>query len=768
MPHGGETLVLTFFRRHISARLATIWLVVAVPLLLLALVTYGALYSARTTVVEQERQGYAESAANSFELLVLNMRFSMRAAGGEMAESGPTSPSSESAFRRLVSSYPAAYVAFLDTGGRVLGCSRPGLIGETMAGDMAFRTALLTTDGGGIQPSEVTSGGVVGFHVAQTIPARPGRPAGVMLMLVDVRRLHRSFPADISTGGISIVDSAGQVVFQNENVRFALNRAQWGGQFWFVRQALRRRVVRTSDFQFPGDGRRIGVFVPIERYGWAAGSSVRPGVALSPFQDARVLGIPILLGVAVLSLLVSIALSRGIRRSLHQLAEDARRVGEGELDVPVDTNRSDEIGDVSRSLEAARIELRNRVRFERTIVEINNDLMASLDIERTLPNVLRKACEELGGNGAVVTDRVEGGWRVRVLAGLPASGLGPGDFFDDEQAPTSMQVLNSSKHEPFLVENIASSSEVNQRFGKAAGFAAWAVYPLIVRGVMVGAMSVFFSESHVFTEVERDFLYRVVFAVSLAEENSRLYGAEHRVAETLQTALLALPEHVPGIKSAHMYRSATEEARVGGDFYDLFELEDRRVGITIGDIAGHGIDAAVLTSLVKNVIRVQATQEGRAPDEVMARASEILYDNSATEVFATVFFGVLHLDDGLLEYCSAGHTTGALIRPDGGVRKLPAGSPLIGAFAHQEFALSSETVGADDLLFLYTDGLTEARRDGELFGEERLFELLERERGGSPSETLEHVVNAVLAFSGGRLSDDVAVLAVQRNQDRLL
>ena len=141
-----------------------------------------------------------------------------------------------------------------------------------------------------------------------------------------------------------------------------------------------------------------------------------------------------------------------------------------------------------------------------------------------------------------------------------------------------------------------------------------------------------------------------------------------------------LPESLDGIDFAHAYHSASEAARVGGDFYDLFALERSRVGITIGDISGHGIDAAALTSLVKNGIRVEATQEDRPPDEVVTRVSRLLLDGSAPEIFATVFYGVLDLADGLLLYCNAGHTMGCVLRSGGeGVTHLPANSPLAGA-----------------------------------------------------------------------------------------
>jgi len=403
---------------------------------------------------------------------------------------------------------------------------------------------------------------------------------------------------------------------------------------------------------------------------------------------------------------------------------------------------------------------RERARFGRSMVEINNDLASSLDIDESLPKVLRRTCRELDADAATIFDRAEGGWRVRDAVGAQAPGIEAGVFFAEEQVPALSRLLRT--REAQIVSDVRTAAGVNRETAERARTRAYAAYPLIVRGELTGTLGVLFAQPRSLSDEERDYLHRAAFAISLAEENSRLYAAEHRIAETLQTALLALPDRIPGIEFAHLYHSATETARVGGDFYDLFELEHNKVGITVGDISGHGVDAAVLTSLVKNAIRVQATQEDRDPSQVMATASQLLYDNSPSEIFATAFFGVLHLDDGLLEYCNAGHTTGACVCSDGGVRKLQGNSPLIGAFIHEEFDLSTDTVEPGDLLFLYTDGLTEARRDHQLFGEDRLFDLLAHERGGDPEGTLRTIIDRVLAFAGGKLSDDLAILAVQR------
>ena len=123
-----------------------------------------------------------------------------------------------------------------------------------------------------------------------------------------------------------------------------------------------------------------------------------------------------------------------------------------------------------------------------------------------------------------------------------------------------------------------------------------------------------------------------------ALDNARLYQQEHDVAQALRAALLKLPDEIPGLTFAHHYHPAVQPAHVGGDFYDLFELDHGLVGVVVGDISGKGIEAAVLTSLVKNTIRAHATEKGKTPAEVLALTNTVLARETAAETFATVFF----------------------------------------------------------------------------------------------------------------------------------
>jgi GAF domain-containing protein/HAMP domain-containing protein len=242
---------------------------------------------------------------------------------------------------------------------------------------------------------------------------------------------------------------------------------------------------------------------------------------------------------------------------------------------------------------------------------------------------------------------------------------------------------------------------------------------------------------------------------------AQLFDAEHRIAETLQAALLIMPDSLPGVLLSHHYRSATEAAKVGGDFYDVFELEDGVLALTVGDISGKGLDAAALTALVKNTIRAKAIELGSTPLGVIGAANEVLYRNSPYEVFATVFFGTLDTRTGRLVYCNAGHTTAAMLRAAGTVEALASNSPLIGAFQGLAFAESDAALGCDDRLFMYTDGLTEARVGTARFGEERLFELLAELKHLKPADLVGQVSDRVAEISRGTLDDDLAILVVQ-------
>jgi PAS domain S-box-containing protein len=334
---------------------------------------------------------------------------------------------------------------------------------------------------------------------------------------------------------------------------------------------------------------------------------------------------------------------------------------------------------------------------------------------------------------------------------------------------------------PFTVRDVATSGRLSRRTRAGLdtlGIRAMAAVPLAKSGEKLWTVNLAFSRRHDWTRDElalmREVGDRTWNAVEraqaeaalreseerhrlLAAENERLYRQQLDIAENLQLALLNIPSEIGPVKLGHLYRSATEAARVGGDFYDVFEVKEGHVAIIIGDVAGHGIQAARTATLVKDVVHAFTHQSLRT-HEVLRRTNLLLIEKDLPG-FVTVFLGILDRYTGSLRYSSAGHPEAPIRRASGEIERLGCGYSPLGVYPEAGWKAHELDLHVDDLLVLYTDGVTEARRNEELFGEKRLERLLRRKRL-SPQRLPHLVLDQVLAFAGGKLKDDVAVLAL--------
>jgi serine phosphatase RsbU (regulator of sigma subunit) len=247
---------------------------------------------------------------------------------------------------------------------------------------------------------------------------------------------------------------------------------------------------------------------------------------------------------------------------------------------------------------------------------------------------------------------------------------------------------------------------------------------------------------------------------AVALQNARLFEREHRIAETLQHAILAPPRDIEALEFAHWYQPASTSANVGGDFYDVFELPDGRVALVVGDVAGKGIEAAQLTTLIRDGIRAYLLEESE-PSAAFERVNMLVNRFAPTEKFATAFLGVLDCATGILRYSGAGHPP-AIVLGDGGAWMLEAGQGLLGALETMEFETFEAVIPAGEIICLYTDGVTEARCGDELFGEQGALEALRRLHG-TPVSNLPHAfLSEVTSACDPDLRDDIVILCAAR------
>jgi serine phosphatase RsbU (regulator of sigma subunit)/CHASE1-domain containing sensor protein len=250
---------------------------------------------------------------------------------------------------------------------------------------------------------------------------------------------------------------------------------------------------------------------------------------------------------------------------------------------------------------------------------------------------------------------------------------------------------------------------------------------------------------------------------ALALDSARLYERERGTAEILQSRLL--PARLPrprGIEAAAVYRAGGEGLYVGGDFYDLYPVPEGWVAV-VGDVCGSGAEAASLTSLLRHTLRTGSRLS--RPEHALALVDAAAREETEGRTFLTL--AAAWLDDPPpgsslhARVAVGGHPEPRLVKRDGTVDRIPPNGPLLGVVNEWSISTTEVTIEQGETLFLFTDGLTEARRNGELYGDERLDLRL----AGLAHLPLEEMLSAleedVVSFADDGVGDDLAMLALR-------
>jgi PAS domain S-box-containing protein len=241
---------------------------------------------------------------------------------------------------------------------------------------------------------------------------------------------------------------------------------------------------------------------------------------------------------------------------------------------------------------------------------------------------------------------------------------------------------------------------------KDSGIVSIAAAPLAVEGRLHGVLQIASTTRRRFSSQDCGLLQLIADRAALAIQHARLYEREHGTVETLQRALLPsrLPQ-LPGVQVAARYLPGGMGADVGGDWYDVLPLEDGRIGIAIGDVAGHGLRAAALMGQLRNSLRAYAI-EGHGPAAVVDRLNRLVRDLEQGWM-ATLLYMVLSPDDSEIRFANAGHMP-ALVLEMGDARFIDTDrGPPLGVGADEEYTEAVQEVHPGSTLILYTDGLVE-------------------------------------------------------------
>jgi len=284
--------------------------------------------------------------------------------------------------------------------------------------------------------------------------------------------------------------------------------------------------------------------------------------------------------------------------------------------------------------------------------------------------------------------------------------------------------------------------------------------PLRARGRTFGAITFVTAESRRrYDEADKAFAEQLAARAAIAVDNARLATARLEIAETLQRSLLpdAAPA-IPGWEIATMYRTASvlDEVEVGGDFYDFFETQAGWL-VVLGDVTGHGVEAAGMTSLMRHSAAFLAREETE-PSRIFSRLDEMLRERPGLSLCSAL---CVRLERDRVVMSSAGHPPPLIVREDGRIRQLGGSGPLLGGFEGSSWEDRSVSITPGETLLLYTDGVTDARGRQERFGSARLRRVLSDNAAASPRQLLGALESELDKFQAEGHSDDTGAIALR-------
>ena len=253
--------------------------------------------------------------------------------------------------------------------------------------------------------------------------------------------------------------------------------------------------------------------------------------------------------------------------------------------------------------------------------------------------------------------------------------------------------------------------------------------------------------------------------------NARLYveslertRLQEEINMARQIQLDLLPSNPPTIDCSTICARSTPSRTVGGDFYDFIKIDGDRLGVVIADASGKGMPAALMITQTQAMIRSEVNN-GTPIASMLKNVNQQLAATTSAEKYVTLFYGELDTRRGTFHYANAGHNYPILARSDGTIELLKTGGLIIGALPHMEYDEDTVTLGPDDMLVLFTDGLSEAMDENEVeYGEDRLRQLVCNHRNQKADEIMETMLNDVRSHDPtSPPRDDTTIVALKMN-----
>ncbi|HEU4989907.1 MAG TPA: GAF domain-containing SpoIIE family protein phosphatase [Gemmatimonadaceae bacterium] len=423
----------------------------------------------------------------------------------------------------------------------------------------------------------------------------------------------------------------------------------------------------------------------------------------------------------------------------------------------------------SLEVEHAAGELAERYEEINLLYTIGEILGRTVALEEAAHTILTEISETVGARRATVLVHDLPSGELRVVAALGARPAALPAIRVDDECSITARVFRTMYPEISEAGDAACPREADHRDG------AMLSVPIIwttARGPQaLGVVNLSGRGAHPFTAGDRKLIAAIATQIGNAIQNARLVRSsieQQRLSHEMQLAhdlqMKLLPAGTELEPDADAAARVVPAESVGGDLYNLFRLGRGRVGTLLGDVSGHGYRAALIMALVMSASAIHAkttSDPGAMLDALLGSLREEL---EATEMFLSAFYAVIDRSNGTLRYANAGHASAFVMHGDGVADRLPALDPPLGLGAEAPRTAKRRWDAVDDLLVLFTDGVSDARnREGERFGEQRVLDIVRRHRREAAPTLVDRVFRALTVFLDGALAPDDLTLVVVRS-----
>jgi sigma-B regulation protein RsbU (phosphoserine phosphatase) len=296
-----------------------------------------------------------------------------------------------------------------------------------------------------------------------------------------------------------------------------------------------------------------------------------------------------------------------------------------------------------------------------------------------------------------------------------------------------------------------------------------AAIPLQIRDELIGILCLESDKLGYFTTQSLDVLNIFANQAAIALNNAKQYevnlakqSLEHELLKASKVQKVLLPDRPPSYKDLNISFAHIASKIVSGDLFDLVAIDNKTLGVIIGDVAGKGADAAIMMSVVLAGFRAYKKSFQKVC-EIMARLNNLLYESIEDGYYATLFYGIISTDTKVITYTNAGHNPPYLINSDGAFVKLTGGGIVLGFLSNETYTQKTIPFRKGDILVCYTDGITEALNlNDEEYGEKRLLHILQQNLHLNSYELKKTIIKDVNNFTENKdLSDDLTIVIVK-------